>query len=132
MHYKVLLFTKFQPSKKEIATIMKPFYIESLKFDKEDNLIGEYPAFVYKDYGIGGRFDGYLELEDTFSNQAKANDIRNYNELSASIFIQDGTAYARTSWNGEMLVKDEEYEEKLNKALLENRMGFVTILDIHD
>lgn len=46
--------------------------------------------------------------------------------------LPDGSAVARSSWNGNSFIEDKNFDDKYAKALEDNMNGFITVIDIHD
>lgn len=46
--------------------------------------------------------------------------------------MADGSAVARSSWNGNSFIEDKNFDDKYAKALEDNMNGFITVIDIHD
>lgn len=99
-----------------LSTLKAGFKQEPWRYREEDWLtsIGLEDGYIYVD---GGRQKDILNLQDA----------------GCYVYITpDGSAFARTSWDGKKFVKDEQFDEKYQNALNNNMDGFITILDIHD
>lgn len=85
--------------------------------------------FLEEDYyNYMGYRDGFLYVDG-----AKISDIEKITEPNCYCCLSDnGKAYARESWNGSDLIKDENFETEYMELLSEYEDGFLTILDIHD
>ena len=128
MHYCLMLFTKKQTTEDEIEKILE-------KYQDENIPSGEYPQLEWDWYEIGGRWDKFIETQKERCNMAFAEEIKNFENLDCYTFMtNDGEVYSRKWWNGNDLIPNEDFEERLktakNKAKEENQ--FVTIIDYHD
>lgn len=89
------------------------------------------PSFIYHEedwFSTLGYFDGYIRVDG-----AKQKDILNLKDLGCyACILPDGSAIARSSWNGKHFIDDEHFDEKYIEALENNMDGFITILDIHN
>lgn len=78
-----------------------------------------------------GSADGYIRVDG-----CKVKDVIDFEKTviddSYSFIGKDGEAYARTSWNGNDFIKDEQYEEKVREAIKDVQDCYVTIVDCHD
>ena len=66
---------------------------------------------------------------------ARLKDVLNFDEIAEGGYIcilPDGSAIARSSWDGKNFIEDKDFDKKHRKALEDNMDGFITILDIHD
>lgn len=103
------------------------FYSKALsdikKFAKND---WKYREEEY--YATMGYRDGFLYVDG-----ARIDDLNNFEELQCYICIDaDGNAIARSTWNGNDFIKDENFDEKLETIKRNSGGMFATIIDIHD
>ena len=89
------------------------------------------PSFMYSEedwFSSLGISDGYIRVDG-----AKLKDVLNLDDLGCYIYIlPDGSAVARSSWNGNSFIEDKNFDDKYAKALEDNMNGFITVIDIHD
>jgi hypothetical protein len=79
-------------------------------------------------YTSMGANDGFLYVDG-----AKISDILNYDKIDCCNCIgSDGEVIARSSWDGEEWISDDDFDKKLLKMKNDYADGFATILDIHD
>lgn len=128
MHYCLMLFTKKEKTEDEIEKFLE-------KYQDINIPGGEYPQLEWDWFEIGGRFKNSLEINNKCCDMGYASDIQNYDELDCYTFVtDDGEAYSREWWNGEKIIPNDDFEERLktakDKAREENQ--FVTIIDYHD
>ena len=88
-------------------------------------------SFMYSEedwFSSLGISDGYIRVDG-----AKLKDVLNLDDLGCYIYIlPDGSAVARSSWNGNSFIEDKNFDDKYAKALEDNMDGFITVIDIHD
>ena len=95
---------------------MKKFAKGSLMYAEEDY------------YGSIGYKDDFLYVDG-----AKVDDLLNFDDIGCYFCIDaDGNAIARDTWNGKEIVKDNDFDEKLEEIKKNSKGMFVTVLDIHD
>ena len=89
------------------------------------------PSFMYSEedwFSSLGISDGYIRVDG-----AKLKDVLNLDDLGCYIYIlPDGSAVARSSWNGNSFIEDKNFDDKYAKALEDNMNVFITVIDIHD
>lgn len=91
----------------------KSFYREEDSY----SYIGFCDGFLYVD---GCKAKDVIDLEDTLTNH------------NCALIGKDGTVYARSWWNGNDFVEDEQYEEKVKEAIKDIDDCYVCYVDIHD
>lgn len=98
--------------------------LKELKGSKENSFMFSEEKY----FANMGANDGLLYVEGAW-----AKDILNYDELESYICIDpEGGVIARSSWDGNKLIDDPDYETKFKKIMQDNKDCFVTVLDIHD
>lgn len=91
----------------------------------KEKLVPYYSESNY--YKLMGHSDGHIRVDGAWIK-----DVMNLDDLSGGICIdKDGEVIARTHWNGENWIEDEEYESKFSDIIKNSQDCFMTVLDIH-
>lgn len=89
------------------------------------------PKWAYDEenwFACLGFYDGFIRVDG-----ARLKDVINVDELDCYIFIlPNGTAVARSRYDGNKFIECEDFDQKYKRALADNMDGFITVLDIHD
>ena len=92
-------------------------YKRSIPFFREENF-----------YNSMGFVDGYLYVDG-----APVKDILNFDELSCYAFMtEDGEVYSKEWWDGETIIENKDFEDRLKSQKEKSQDLFVTIIDYHD
>lgn len=81
-------------------------------------------------YPYMGSRDGYLYVDG-----AKIADLLEQDNLVDNSYVYvgwDGAEYAREEWTGETWEEDDQYEEKVKKAMENSQDCYVCMIDMHD
>jgi hypothetical protein len=96
-------------------------------------LLNEYKRYIpfFREenfYNSMGFMDGYLHVDG-----APVKDILNFDELSCYAFMtEDGEAYSKDWWDGETIIENKDFEDRLKSQKEKSQDLFVTIIDYHD
>ena len=75
-----------------------------------------------------GYNEGFLYVDG-----AKISDVINLEQIECYAFIGfDGEAYARSWWNGNDFIPNNDFDERLKAEKEKSKDGYVTIIDYHD
>lgn len=147
MHYSTLIITAEKPTEADIERILEPFNGKPY-YDKISELEEKYgedeaykhveaPIFTWDWYVIGGRWDKTFETKTNCErNIVPIDDLANLDEIVTYNCIDDinGDVIARSHWNGDKFIDDNDYDNKL-AAIKERSKGkgyYATMVDIHD
>lgn len=79
-------------------------------------------------YNSIGFRDGYLYVDG-----APVKDILNFDELGCYTFMtEDGEAYSKEWWDGETIIENKDFKDRLKSQKEKSQDLFVTIIGYHD
>lgn len=108
--------------------LFRSYLLEKMKYFAEK---WRKPNFMYREedfFSSMGFYDGYLYVDG-----AEICDIKNFSDVDSYIFIdQNGTASARSSWDGHKWNDNAAFLEEYRQAK-DNSLGcYACVVDIHD
>lgn len=125
MHYCLHLFTRKEPTEKQIEKIMEPYMYGNELHDK---------PIAWDWYTIGGRYHNTLETKSGhMCDGAPVNNLSDQCDLGCYAFIDmDENALARNIWVGFDYAMIQNFDELYQKVLEASKDGYITVIDIHE
>ena len=118
----------FYSKEPRAGRLFRSMFIEECQNRKKDRI-----HFYEEDYyWYMGMRDGFLYVDS-----CRIKDVIDFEDTIVNhgfgfIGVND-EAYVRSYWNGEVFIEDDQYEEKVRKAIKDiNPEYYVTYVDIHD